>query len=59
MRAFRRIQISANVFKTSRPNSWVKEQKSAGTGIVGEEENVTLDEDLEILEFIELEHPQL
>lgn len=59
VRAFRRIQVGSNVLEASRPNGWVEEKQRSGTGIVGEEENVALDEDLKVLEFVELEHPKL
>lgn len=59
MRAFRRIQICADVFKPASPNSWIKEEKRTGARIVSEVENVPFDENLQVLKFVELKHIKL
>lgn len=57
--ALRRIQVGSNVFKATRPNGGVEKDQCAGTGIVGEVEDVAFDEDLKVFKFVEFEDPQL
>lgn len=59
MCTFCRIQIGSNVLKATSPNGRVEENQSSRSRIVGEVEDVAFDEDLKILEFVELEHPEL
>jgi hypothetical protein len=59
MGAFGRVQIGANVLEAAGPHCRVEEEQSTRTRVVGEVEDVALDEDLEILELVELKHPKL